>query len=39
MQVAADPFFNSHRDYIVALAARHRIPAIYEQREFARPAA
>ena len=35
MQVAADPFFFSRRDYIAALAARHRVPAIYEQREFA----
>jgi len=35
MLVAADPFFNSQREYIVALAARHRIPAIYEQREYA----
>ena len=35
MLVAADPFFNSRREYIVALAARHRIPAIYEQREYA----
>jgi putative tryptophan/tyrosine transport system substrate-binding protein len=33
--VGADPFFFSQRDYIVALAARHAIPAIYEQREFA----
>jgi ABC-type uncharacterized transport system substrate-binding protein len=33
--VAADPFFNSRREYIVALAARHGIPAMYEQREFA----
>jgi putative ABC transport system substrate-binding protein len=32
--VAADPFFNSRRTYIIALAARHAIPAIYEQREF-----
>ena len=32
--VGADPFFNSRRDVIVELAARHAIPAIYEQREF-----
>jgi ABC-type uncharacterized transport system substrate-binding protein len=31
---AADPFFNTVRDQIVSLAARHRIPAIYEQRAF-----
>jgi ABC-type uncharacterized transport system substrate-binding protein len=33
--VASDPFFNSRRAYIVALAARHGMPAMYEQREFA----
>jgi ABC-type uncharacterized transport system substrate-binding protein len=33
--VAGDPFFNSHRDKIVALAAGKSIPAIYEWREFA----
>ena len=33
--VAADPFFNSRRDRITALAARLAIPTIYEQREFA----
>jgi putative ABC transport system substrate-binding protein len=31
---AADPFFNIVRDQIVSLAARHAIPAIYEQRAF-----
>jgi putative ABC transport system substrate-binding protein len=35
MLVGSDPFFNSQRDKIVALAARHAIPAIYEQREHA----
>ena len=35
MLVCADPFFNSQRDKIIALAARHAIPAIYEQREHA----
>ena len=33
--VAADPFFNSRRDRIVAMASRLAIPTIYEQREFA----
>jgi putative ABC transport system substrate-binding protein len=32
---AADPFFNSVRDKVIALAAENRIPAIYEQRAFA----
>ena len=33
--ISSDPFFNSQRDQIVALAARHAVPAIYEWREFA----
>jgi putative ABC transport system substrate-binding protein len=33
--VCADPFLYSRRDYIVALATRYAVPAIYEQREYA----
>jgi len=33
--VSADPFFNSQQPQLVALAARHSIPAIYELRGFA----
>jgi len=33
--VGSDPFFNNERDQVIALAARHAIPAIYEGREFA----
>jgi ABC-type uncharacterized transport system substrate-binding protein len=33
--VGADPFFSSQIEQFVALAARYRIPAIYEWREFA----
>jgi putative ABC transport system substrate-binding protein len=32
--VAADPFFNAHRQQIIGLAARYAIPAIYEFRDF-----
>jgi putative tryptophan/tyrosine transport system substrate-binding protein len=32
--VCADPLFNSRREQLVALAAHHRLPAIYEFREF-----
>jgi putative tryptophan/tyrosine transport system substrate-binding protein len=33
--VGVDPFFLERRDHIVALAARHAIPAIYPLRDFA----
>ena len=33
--VMADPYFNNRREQLIALAARHAIPAIYEWREFA----
>src|SRR5262249_420512 len=33
--VGAASFLVSRRDQIVALAARHRVPAVYESREFA----
>ena len=32
--VSANPFFNSHRELLVALATRHAMPAIFEWREF-----
>jgi len=32
--VTADPFFNFRRPQVVALAAQHRIPAVYQWREF-----
>jgi putative ABC transport system substrate-binding protein len=31
--VGADPFFNSRREELMVLAARHAVPAIYEWRE------
>jgi putative ABC transport system substrate-binding protein len=33
--VGADPFFVSRRERLVALAARHAVPAIYPSRQFA----
>ena len=35
LQVCASPFFLGRRQQIVALAAHHRIPAIYEWQDFA----
>jgi putative ABC transport system substrate-binding protein len=32
--VSGDPFFDSQRDKLVALSARHRVPAIYQWCEF-----
>jgi len=32
--ISNDAFFNSMRERIVSLAARHRIPAIYDRREY-----
>jgi putative tryptophan/tyrosine transport system substrate-binding protein len=32
--VSADPFFYSKREHVVALAARHGIPTLYEIREY-----
>ena len=33
--VGADPFFNSRRARLIALAAQYRLPAIYEWQQFA----
>ena len=33
--VAADPYFDTRREQIVGLAARHHLPAIYQFREYA----
>jgi putative tryptophan/tyrosine transport system substrate-binding protein len=33
--VGADPFFDTRRDRLIALAAQHQVPAIYQLREYA----
>jgi putative ABC transport system substrate-binding protein len=33
--IGADPFFDSRREQLVALASRHAVPTIYESSEFA----
>jgi putative tryptophan/tyrosine transport system substrate-binding protein len=33
--VGADPFFDPRRDQLIALAARHGVPAIYQFRDYA----
>jgi putative ABC transport system substrate-binding protein len=35
LTMAGDPFFNSHRDQLVALAARHAVPSMYSFRDYA----
>jgi len=35
LMIAVDPFFIDHRDRLVALAARYKLPAVYPLREFA----
>jgi putative ABC transport system substrate-binding protein len=32
--VGADPFFNNRRQQLIALAARHALPTVYELREY-----
>jgi putative tryptophan/tyrosine transport system substrate-binding protein len=35
LMVGADTFFDTRRDRLIALAARHQVPAIYQFREYA----
>jgi putative ABC transport system substrate-binding protein len=32
--VSANPFFDTHREQLLALAARHAVPAMYAWRDF-----
>ena len=34
MLVGNDAFFNINRDRLIALAARHRLPTIYDRRDY-----
>jgi ABC-type uncharacterized transport system substrate-binding protein len=34
LMIGSNQFFNSRRDQLVALAARHQVPTVYEFREF-----
>jgi putative tryptophan/tyrosine transport system substrate-binding protein len=36
LMVAPDPFMNTHRALVIALAERHRLPVIYGNRFFAK---
>ena len=35
MLVAADPFFDTRRDHIIAFAAQQKLPTLYQSREYA----
>jgi putative ABC transport system substrate-binding protein len=35
LMVGADPFFDTRRDRLIALVTRHRVPAIYQFRDYA----
>jgi putative ABC transport system substrate-binding protein len=35
LMVGADPFFDTRRDRLIALAAQHAVPTLYHLREFA----
>jgi putative ABC transport system substrate-binding protein len=35
LHICSSPFFNTRREQLIALAARHAVPAMYEWRDFA----